>query len=102
MVTVQDKTPVVPLGYHRLLLLLITVAITCLQNALSSPVGVWHDGVDSGRGHRLFSCVCSLLGDVFCHPVLDSDHLPVCSLPYWSSQQDTAGALACTGKTPTH
>lgn len=72
------------------------------RSRLSSLAGVWHDGVDSGRGHRLFSCVCSLLGDVFCHPVLDSDHLPVCSLPYWSSQQDATGALACTGKTPTH
>lgn len=45
---------------------------------------------------------CSLLGDVCCHFVLGSDHLPVYNVPHWSPQQDTTGPLDYTGKTNTH
>jgi len=75
--------------------------LTCTLSVLSPP-GVWYVGVDSGGGYRVFSSVCSLLGDVCCHFVLGSDHLPVYNVPHWSPQQDTTGPLDYTGKTNTH
>lgn len=68
----------------------------------SPPTDLRHDGVDPARGYRIFSSVCSLLGDVFCHLVLGSDHLSVYCLPHWSSQQDAKGPLDCPGNTNTH
>ncbi|KAK5922663.1 hypothetical protein CgunFtcFv8_019905 [Champsocephalus gunnari] len=68
-----------------------------LINKYIRPKGVWYVGVDSGWGYRVFSSVCSLLGDVCCHFVLGSDHLPVYNVPHWSPQQDTTGPLDYTG-----
>lgn len=61
--------------------------------------GVWYVGVDSGRGHRLCPSICSLLGDVCVHPVLDFDNMPVCNIPHRSPPQDTTDPLDYTGIT---
>ena len=61
--------------------------------------GVWYVGVDSGRGDRLFSSVCSLLGDVCVHLGLDCDHMPVCNIPHRSAPQDATDPLDYTGIT---
>lgn len=73
--------------------LLLNVCLLNISVSSSFLAGFWHDGVDSGRGHRVFPRVCSLLAHVFLCPVLGPDHLPLYSLPHWGSQQDLTGPL---------
>lgn len=61
-----------------------------------SPV-VWHHGVDSDCGDRVFSRSCSLLGDVCSHLVLGSDHFPVYYLPHWGPQEDAMCPMEYSG-----
>lgn len=62
-----------------------------------SPV-VWHHGVDSDRGDGLFYRSCSLLGHVYSHLVLGSDHFSVYYLPHRGSQEDAACPMEHSGK----